>query len=108
MSCASVFLFHEGCCSTLAILTLASKVEFRPGVVPACMPDNYHGRNLTALLSNPSPTITGWGATFVGGGTVSRLREAQVPVVGADECSARYRPVGVRLTEKQLCAGRGG
>merc|ERR1711936_100110 len=92
----------------IAILALASKVEFRPGVVPACMPDNYQGRNLTALLSNPSPTITGWGATFVGGGTVSRLREAQVPVVGADECSARYRPVGVRLSEKQLCAGRGG
>ena len=28
----------------IAILALASKVEFRPGVVPACMPDNYHGR----------------------------------------------------------------
>ena len=28
----------------IAILDLASKVEFRPGVVPACMPDNYHGR----------------------------------------------------------------
>merc|ERR1712226_935666 len=92
----------------IAILDLASKVEFRPGVVPACMPDNYHGRNLTSLLANPSPTITGWGATFVGGGTVSRLREAQVPVVGEDECLARYRPVGVRLSEKQLCAGRGG
>jgi len=92
----------------IALLALASKVEFRPGVVPACMPDNYQGRNLTALLSNPSPTITGWGATFVGGGTVSRLREAQVPVVGADECLARYRPVGVRLSERQLCAGRGG
>jgi len=92
----------------IAILALASKVEFRPGVVPACMPDEYRGRNLTTLLSSPSPTITGWGATFVGGGTVSRLREAQVPVVGADECSARYRPVGVRLSEKQLCAGRGG
>jgi len=92
----------------IALLALASEVEFRPGVVPACMPDNYHGRNLTTLLSNPSPTITGWGATFVGGGTVSRLREAQVPVVGADECLARYRPVGVRLSERQLCAGRGG
>merc|ERR1711910_155733 len=92
----------------IAILDLASTVEFRPGVVPACMPDNNHGRNLTSLLANPSPTITGWGATFVGGGTVSRLREAQVPVVGEDECLARYRPVGVRLSEKQLCAGRGG
>ena len=28
----------------IALLALASKVEFRPGVVPACMPDNYHGR----------------------------------------------------------------
>ena len=80
----------------IAILALASKVEFRPGVVPACMPDEYRGRlgynkqavaktefweirlmviarNLTTLLSSPSPTITGWGATFVGGGTVSRF-----------------------------------
>ena len=28
----------------IALLALASKVEFRPGVVPACMPDNYQGR----------------------------------------------------------------
>ena len=28
----------------IAILALASKVEFRPGVVPACMPDEYRGR----------------------------------------------------------------
>ena len=28
----------------IALLALASEVEFRPGVVPACMPDNYHGR----------------------------------------------------------------
>ena len=81
----------------IAILDLASKVEFRPGVVPACMPDNYHGRwrfqvecctvsqlncrNLTSLLANPSPTITGWGATFVGGGTVSRFLRMRMMVV---------------------------
>ena len=28
----------------IALLALASEVEFRPGVVPACMPDAYHGR----------------------------------------------------------------
>ena len=54
---------YKGRCSKQSILL---KVVQKLIILP-----NY--RNLTALLSNPSPTITGWGATFVGGGTVSRF-----------------------------------
>ena len=46
--------------------------QLRANVVPACLPDEYLGTNLTSVLTKPHPTVLGWGATFVGGGTVSR------------------------------------
>merc|ERR1712115_205465 len=91
----------------ISLLKLASAVEVRPAVVPVCLPSIHQGLNLTSSLSSQSPTIVGWGATMVGGSTVSRLREATVPVVGDQQCSSIYQEIGVTVGPGQLCAGNG-
>ena len=74
----------------------------------ACLPDDYHDRDLSSLLANNNPFIIGWGSTSTGGGAQNALREARVPVVTQDTCARAYSAISrVTIGQDKVCAGDG-
>lgn len=92
----------------ICIVKLSRPVAFSKNIKRACLPDAYKGQDLPSLLTNPSPTIIGWGSTFSGGGPQNRLREAQVPMVTQQTCANAYAAISrVTIGATKLCAGDG-
>merc|ERR1719481_808458 len=99
----------------IRLATGAAGVRLRPEVGPVCLP-----RPGTATPPQPGSTlvVTGWGATLEGGIQPDALREAQVEVIGREECTANYEAVlgpgslgSQGISDSLLCAGvpgRGG
>ena len=53
------------------------------------------------------PVVVGWGATQSYGPAETRLRQARVEVVSAEECSQAYQDINVNIGDTKLCAGTG-
>eukprot|EP00088_Acartia_fossae_P069391 TRINITY_DN904_c1_g1_i2.p1 TRINITY_DN904_c1_g1~~TRINITY_DN904_c1_g1_i2.p1 ORF type:complete len:439 (+),score=54.19 TRINITY_DN904_c1_g1_i2:35-1351(+) len=93
----------------IAVVKLSRSVSFSSLIQAACLPYAYEGRDLVTLLSNPSPTVAGWGSERVGGPSSSRLMKAKVPMVTQSRCADAYRNVGqVSIGDTKVCAGTGG
>jgi len=104
---------HEGYSNVslkndIAVITLRRAVTFNARISPVCMPDALRNtNNLERRFS--SMNVIGWGATVNGGRTVNALMQAEVPLVGSQECDRAYASVQrIRIGRRdQICAGRG-
>ena len=75
-----------------------------------CLPDDYAGHDLVSDLSSSprqDPVVVGWGATQTYGPAETRLRQATVPVVSRELCTAAYQDLDVNIGDNKICAGRG-
>jgi len=94
--------------SDIAIVKLSQPVTYTRRIRRACLPDDYHDRDLSSLLANNNPFIIGWGSTSTGGGAQNALREARVPVVTQDTCARAYSAISrVTIGQDKVCAGDG-
>jgi secreted trypsin-like serine protease len=89
----------------LSLLTLDAPFTEGAGIEPAAIPDPATARALVA--SGDDVVVTGFGATSEDGDISQRLLEAEITVIGDDECTDRYAEDGdVVFGETQVCAGR--
>jgi plastocyanin len=93
----------------VAILTLARDPENdlgNPGVTPLPLigPDQA-----SLWAAGTTSTIIGWGTTSAAGNpSFTQLLEAQVPIVGDDDCQADYAPASIPIdSSTMVCAGDG-
>ncbi|XP_047735526.1 clotting factor G beta subunit [Hyalella azteca] len=95
----------------LALIKLTEVIEFKEGVIPICLP---WGEKALRNLHHQNATITGWGATVVGGDGSPILQEASVTVFPSEVCNASYSklpfysarwPRGI-AEDTFLCAGQ--
>ena len=92
----------------ICIVKLARPVSFSNNIRKICLPDSYKGQDLPSVLSNPAPTVIGWGSTKIGGGPQNKLRQAQVPMVTQQTCASAYAAISrVTIGATKLCAGDG-
>jgi len=93
----------------ISIIKLSRPLSYSRSVRWACLPSAFQKRNLTSTLTNPNPTIIGWGSTRTGGNSETRLRQVRVPMVTQNYCSRAYENVGqVNIGDTKICAGVGG
>jgi len=64
----------------IALLRLASEVEFNPGVVPACLPTDR-----TQQYTNWEAVVSGWGTTQEGGSTSAVLKETTQTILSSTD-----------------------
>ena len=87
----------------IALLRLASEVEFNPGVLPACLPTDT-----TQQYANWEAVVSGWGTTQEGGRTSAVLKETTQTILASTD------PVCVRGSQdspvpgSKLCGYREG
>ena len=101
---------HEGYSTSrhqndIALFKLKSKISWRPGVSPVCLPSlDMQRLDLTGRKS----MLIGWGTTSFGGKVSNELREVDVPIVTNSKCSEANDHIfsgSDRISEKQICAG---
>jgi len=81
-------------------LTYTSRVR------AACLPYDFTGVSDTSFRDQPY--VTGFGALEDGSSSPNKLFQAQVPVVGHNQCRSAYSGVrNVVLTTNHICAGQG-
>ncbi|XP_037094791.1 proclotting enzyme-like [Pollicipes pollicipes] len=91
----------NGYYNDIALFKLDRPVNFNEYVIPVCLPDEYEGRPLDALVGRTSSVI-GWGVTSYGGRESSQLRSADMPVWSQSGCdNAYFQPI----QEMFICAG---
>ncbi|XP_043285484.1 melanization protease 1-like [Venturia canescens] len=83
----------------ISLVRLSRAADLRPpSVRPICLPMGD-----TVFLSN-KVTVTGWGSTEFATRS-QRLLKAVLPLVDTEACSEAYSFRGVKIWEKQICAG---
>uniref|UniRef100_A0A8D2D0Z4 Peptidase S1 domain-containing protein n=1 Tax=Sciurus vulgaris TaxID=55149 RepID=A0A8D2D0Z4_SCIVU len=108
----SQIIFHperkSSTTADIALLKLASQVNFTPLILPICLP------NVIKQLTIPASCwVTGWGKTNEITDTYpSTLQEVEIPVFNYQACERLYNPVGIffpelepALEEDKICAG---
>ncbi|RLW08919.1 hypothetical protein DV515_00002611 [Chloebia gouldiae] len=93
---ADVLLDHE---SDVAVVELASPIEFTSDVHSVCLPEASH-----VFPDNTSCFVTGWGALENDGYSVNQLRQAEVRIINTEVCNRR-QVYGGAITAGMLCAG---
>ncbi|XP_034021358.1 chymotrypsin-like protease CTRL-1 isoform X2 [Thalassophryne amazonica] len=84
----------------VALLKLASSVDFNDFVTPVCLAADG------SIINNGIQTwVTGYGTTSSGGSIAQSLQEVKVPVVSNSQCNQAY---GGGITDNMLCAGQAG
>ncbi|XP_052865804.1 venom serine protease Bi-VSP-like isoform X1 [Anopheles cruzii] len=93
----------------LAVLFMASEVQFSDAIKPICLPltETIRSRDFTGY----TPFVAGWGRTQEGGKSATVLQELQIPIITNDECRTLYTKIGKVFSPKQfdnavMCAGR--
>ncbi|XP_047929539.2 transmembrane protease serine 11E isoform X1 [Anser cygnoides] len=83
----------------VAVVELASPVEFTNDVHSVCLPEASH-----VFRDNASCFVTGWGALENDGYSVNQLRQAEVKIISTRICNRR-EVYGGAVTPGMLCAG---
>lgn len=87
----------------IALIELATRVEFTPYIRPVCLPSRTQTKNLNEV------TATGYGATSYQGLTSTKLQKVRLPKTQSSICERTYKrfvnelPRGI--TRQQLCYG---
>ncbi|NXS62874.1 TM11B protein, partial [Brachypteracias leptosomus] len=89
-------LDHE---DDMALVELASPIEFTSDVHSVCLPEASH-----VFPDNASCFVTGWGALENDGSSVNQLRQAEVKIISTTICNRR-EVYGGAITPGMLCAG---
>lgn len=86
----------------LAILELDSPVEFKPYIVPICLPSTSDGD-----FVGKKAEVTGWGKLSHNGPTPGVLHEVDVPIISNPECHDMFKKAGheKRILDSFVCAG---
>ncbi|GAB0189015.1 transmembrane protease serine 11E-like [Grus japonensis] len=83
----------------VAVVELASAIEFTSDVHSVCLPEAS-----TIFPENASCFVTGWGALENDGYSVNQLRQAEVKIISTATCNRR-QVYGGAITPGMLCAG---
>ncbi|NWU92712.1 TM11E protease, partial [Upupa epops] len=83
----------------VAVVELASPIEFTSDVHSVCLPEASH-----VFPDNASCFVTGWGALENDGSSVNELRQAEVKIISTATCNRR-QVYGGAITPGMLCAG---
>ncbi|NWI66636.1 TM11E protease, partial [Todus mexicanus] len=83
----------------VAVVELASPIEFTSDVHSICLPEASH-----VFPDNASCFVTGWGALENDGTSVNHLRQAEVKIISTAICNRR-QVYGGAITPGMLCAG---
>uniref|UniRef100_A0A8D2NNY8 Peptidase S1 domain-containing protein n=1 Tax=Zosterops lateralis melanops TaxID=1220523 RepID=A0A8D2NNY8_ZOSLA len=83
----------------VAVVELASPIEFTSDVHSVCLPEASH-----IFPDNASCFVTGWGALENDGYSVNQLRQAEVRLISTAVCNRR-QVYGGAITPGMLCAG---
>ncbi|XP_066041096.1 transmembrane protease serine 11E-like [Chamaea fasciata] len=83
----------------VAVVELASAIEFTSDVHSVCLPEASH-----VFPDNASCFVTGWGALENDGYSVNQLRQAEVRIISTAVCNRR-QVYGGAITPGMLCAG---
>uniref|UniRef100_A0A663MQX8 Peptidase S1 domain-containing protein n=1 Tax=Athene cunicularia TaxID=194338 RepID=A0A663MQX8_ATHCN len=83
----------------VAVVELASPIEFTSDVHSVCLPEASH-----IFPENTSCFVTGWGALENDGYSVNQLRQAEVKIISTATCNRRQVYSGA-ITPGMLCAG---
>ncbi|KAF4801176.1 transmembrane protease, serine 11E [Turdus rufiventris] len=83
----------------VAVVELASAIEFTSDVHSVCLPEASH-----IFPDNTSCFVTGWGALENDGYSVNQLRQAEVRIISTEICNRR-QVYGGAITPGMLCAG---
>ncbi|NXN74898.1 TM11E protease, partial [Himantopus himantopus] len=85
----------------VAVVELASAIEFTSDVHSVCLPEASH-----VFPDNASCFVTGWGALKNDGKcrSVNELRQAEVKIISTETCNRR-QVYGGAITPGMLCAG---
>uniref|UniRef100_A0A8C3JD65 Peptidase S1 domain-containing protein n=1 Tax=Calidris pygmaea TaxID=425635 RepID=A0A8C3JD65_9CHAR len=83
----------------IAVVELASPIEFTSDVHSVCLPEASH-----VFAENTSCFVTGWGALKNDGRSVNELRQAEVKIISTAICNRR-QVYGGAITPGMLCAG---
>ncbi|KFU99339.1 Transmembrane protease serine 11E, partial [Tauraco erythrolophus] len=92
----SFVLDHE---YDVAVVELASAIEFTSDVHSVCLPEASH-----VFPANATCFVTGWGALKNDGSSVNELRQAEVKIISTEVCNRRQVYSGA-ITPGMLCAG---
>ncbi|XP_068869511.1 transmembrane protease serine 11E isoform X2 [Aphelocoma coerulescens] len=99
-------IVHEGYSDFLldhehdvAVVELASAIEFTSDVHSVCLPEASH-----IFPDNTSCFVTGWGALENDGYSVNQLRQAEVRIISTEVCNWS-QVYGGAITPGMLCAG---
>jgi lysyl endopeptidase len=90
--------------SDIALLELASPATLGSAVsvVRPVTPDIEP----SLVKDGQMATVTGWGATFIGGGvSTSNLMQADVPILTSSTCAVLSSSLGIGVTNNMICAG---
>jgi len=79
----------------IAILKLATDVQFNDNVVPACLPTNP-----SLTYANQDAIVSGWGTTSQGGRTSNVLKETTVKITEDSDSTCRPYSIG----DEKMCA----
>ncbi|XP_009896953.2 transmembrane protease serine 11E-like [Dryobates pubescens] len=83
----------------VAVVELASPIEFTSDIHSVCLPEASH-----VFPVNASCFVTGWGALENDGFSVNHLRQAEVKIISTAICNRR-EVYGGAITPGMLCAG---
>ncbi|KAM9294882.1 transmembrane protease serine 11E-like [Morus bassanus] len=83
----------------VAVVELASPIEFTSDVHSVCLPEASH-----VFPDNASCFVTGWGALENDGYSVNHLRQAEVKLISTTTCNSR-QVYGGAIKPGMLCAG---
>ncbi|GAB6027819.1 hypothetical protein CHUAL_002048 [Chamberlinius hualienensis] len=85
----------------LALLELDRPVEYKPHIVPICLPDD----NID--LTDQVAIVSGWGRLKYGGRLPTGLQHVEVPIIPNRKCQQMFLSAGhlKGLGDKFICAG---
>ncbi|BES92484.1 serine protease [Nesidiocoris tenuis] len=89
----------------IAVVVLATKVNFTRFVHPVCLP--YQSRLKTETFERKHPSVAGWGRLSSGGRVAKKLKHVQLTIGSNDECRAILSPYHQVITPQHLCTKAG-
>lgn len=87
----------------IGLIKLKQPINFTRNVQPICLPKT--SKLQTGNLVGHNPFVIGWGVTNYGEGakSLSKLMQAQIPVIDNYSCNNSYSRHGRKITNEQIC-----